>query len=107
MPARVLKRRHPAVVKAVQDDILVADRARREFVLNLMAPGRRVPGVQRKWLGFGHDGSSFEAKQSPDGSNAYIAHASRSDLTPERRSRVSCLDAAKRDVDSTLPARAG
>jgi hypothetical protein len=48
MPARVLERHDLAVAAAVQDNILVADRARREFVLDFVAPGCRILGVQRK-----------------------------------------------------------
>ena len=48
VPAGVLQRRHLPVGAAVENDVLVADRPRGELVLDLMAPGRGIPGIERE-----------------------------------------------------------
>ena len=54
MPARVFERGDLTIAAAIKHHILLADGTRGEFMLDLMAPGRGIPGVQRERLGLGH-----------------------------------------------------
>src|SRR5271167_174874 len=48
VPAGVLERRNGAVGAAVENDVVAADGPRRQGALDLMAPGGRIPRVQRE-----------------------------------------------------------
>ena len=54
VPAGVLERGDGAVRAPVEDDVLVADRAGAELALDLMPPGRGVPGVEGKRFAHRH-----------------------------------------------------
>ena len=51
MPAGILQRAHLSVGLAVHHDMLAADRARKQRVLEIDIPGGGVPGIERKEVG--------------------------------------------------------
>ena len=54
MPAGILQRDGIPVRAAIEHDVLAADRSRRQFALDLVAPGGGIPSVQRKGSAVSH-----------------------------------------------------
>ncbi len=64
VPAGVLERRDASVGAPEEHDVLVADAPSRERWPDFVAPGRRIPGVQRKRVAARHRASPGQTQQS-------------------------------------------